>query len=193
MVLIDAIRWRNPTTAARRAFDIALIGLGSMLVAITAQVEIPLPWTPVPITGQTLGVLLVGAALGARRGALALGAYLAEGAAGLPFFAGGAAGPAHLLGPSGGYLWAFPLAAGIAGWLAERGWDRRFVTAMLAMLLAEASIYAVGAPWLARFVVGASVWATGVLPFLPGAVIKAGVAAALLPFAWKLLGERPNS
>jgi biotin transport system substrate-specific component len=188
MTLADAIRPELRAVPSRRARTVALVVAGSAVVALTAQVSIPLPWTPVPITGQLLGVMLVGAALGARRGVAALALYLAEGAAGLPFFAGGAAGFAHLLGPSGGYLWGFPLAAAATGWLAERGWDRRFVSAALAMTLGNIVVYATGLPWLARFVGWEQVWTAGFWPFVPGALIKIGVAAALLPFAWILLG-----
>src|SRR5262245_27892298 len=116
MTLADTLPLQNPSIARRRAVDLALIGLGRLVVAIAARIEVPLPWTPVPITGQTLGVLLVGAALGFRRGVASLGLYLAEGAAGLPVFSGGAAGAAHLMGPTGGYLWSFPFAAVLVGW-----------------------------------------------------------------------------
>ena len=189
MTLVDTLPLHSPSISRRRVLDLAFIGLGSIAVAVAARIEIPLPWTPVPITGQTLGVLLVGAALGWRRGAAALGLYLAEGAAGLPVFAGGGAGVAHLLGPTGGYLWSFPLAAGLVGWLAERGWDRRIWTAAIAMGLGEVVVYAVGIPWLAQFTGWERVWMAGFWPFLPGAVIKLGVAAAALPFAWRLVGS----
>lgn len=187
MTLVDALPLPSTSISRRRAWDLALIGLGSIAVAVAARIEIPLPWTPVPITGQTLGVLLVGAALGWRRGAAALGLYLAEGAAGLPVFAGGAAGVGHLMGPTAGYLWSFPFAAGFVGWLAERGWDKRVWTAMAAMGLGELVVYAFGVPWLAQFMGWERVWMAGFWPFLPGAVIKLGVAGAALPFAWRLV------
>src|SRR5215510_9056491 len=135
MTLADALPLQNPSIARRRELDVALIALGSLVVAIAAQIAIPLPWTPVPITGQTLGVLLVGASLGFRRGALSMALYLAEGASGLPVFAGGAAGAVHLIGPTAGYLWSFPFVAALVGWLAEHGWDRRVWTAVAAMAL----------------------------------------------------------
>src|ERR671910_1051854 len=128
-------------------FDAALIVVFSAFVALTAQVEIPL--RPVPITLQTLGVLLTGALLGSSRGVLALLLYLAEGAVGLPVFAGGAAGLAYMLGPTGGYLVGFVLAAGLVGWLAERGWGRRLVWTALAMAIGNLVIYALGVAWLA--------------------------------------------
>src|ERR687886_1620838 len=120
-------------------FDAALVATFSAFVALTAQVEIPLQ--PVPITLQTLGVLFTGAVLGSRRGAVALLLYLAEGAIGLPVFAGGAAGIAYLLGPTGGYLISYPLAAGVVGWLAERGWDLRPLWTVPAMVIGNLAIY----------------------------------------------------
>lgn len=192
MTLADALPLPSSSIARRRELDIALIGLGSLVVAIAARIAIPLPWTPVPISGQTMGVMLAGAALGWRRGALSLGLYLAEGAAGLPVFAGGAAGAVHLMGPSGGYLWSFPFAAALVGWLADRGWDRRLGTAVLAMALGELTVYAFGVPWLARFIGWERVWMAGFWPFLPGAIVKLGVAGAALPFAWRIVGNRPD-
>lgn len=164
-----------------------LVPAASLLIAACAQVTIPLPFTPVPLTGQTFAVLLTGMALGSRRGALAVALYVLEGALGLPFFAGGAAGLAKLIGPTGGYLCAFPLAAFLAGLLAERGWDRKPLTTALGMLLASLTIFLLGALWLAHFVGGVgSAVVQGVLPFLPGDVIKSLLAAGLLPTAWKL-------
>lgn len=189
MTLADTLTLQNPSVARKRELSLALVALGSLVVAVSAQIAIPLPWTPVPISGQTLGVLLVGAALGWRRGALSLALYLAEGAAGLPVFAGGAAGVVHLMGPTAGYLWSFPFVAALVGWLAEHGWDRRLWTAVLAMALGELTVYGFGVPWLARFVGWEHVWTMGFWPFMPGAVIKLGVAAAALPFAWRLVGN----
>jgi biotin transport system substrate-specific component len=136
--------------------DLSLVLAGSLFVALLAQVAIPLPFTPVPITGQTLGVLLVGAALGSRLGFMALLAYLLEGAMGLPVFAGGTGGLAKILGPTGGFLLAFPLAAGLVGLLVERlGLDRSFLGTLLAMLLGNALIYLLGLPWLWAWLMGA--------------------------------------
>ena len=164
-----------------------LIPAASLLIAAVAQIAIPLPFTPVPLTGQTFGVLLTGMALGSRRGALAVALYVLEGAVGLPFFAGGAAGLAKLLGPTGGYLFAFPIAAFVAGLLAERGWDRKPLTTVLGMLLASLTIFFFGALWLSRFVGGiVPAVVQGVVPFLPGDLIKSLLAAGLLPAAWRL-------
>lgn len=191
--------WRpapaNPNAAGPRALalslvlDLALTLAGSALIALSARVAIPLPFSPVPVTGQTFAVLLVGAALGRRRGAAAVIAYLAEGAAGLPVFAGASGGPATLLGPTGGYLFGFIPGAWICGLLAERGWDRRVGTTIVSMLLGNVAIFAVALPWLARYVGGSNVWALGFWPFLPGDVVKIGLAAAALPLAWKWLGR----
>ncbi len=177
---------------ARRAwlYDAACIMAGSLFVALSAQVTLRLPFSPVPVTGQTLAALLVGAALGSRRGALALLAYVAEGLVGIPVFAGGAAGFARLLGPTGGYLAGLVLAAYVVGWLAERGWDRRPGTTALAMLAGNAVVYAFGLAWLSRFVGAGHVLAAGLLPFIPGDLLKVALAAGLLPGAWKLINRR---
>ena len=167
--------------------DAALALGGSLLIALSAQIAIPLWFTPVPLTGQTFAVLLVGAALGSRRGAAALALYLLEGGIGLPFFAMGASGwPA---GPSGGYLLGFVAAAYVVGLLAERGWDRRFVTAAVAMLAGEAAIYAVGLPWLGFYVGPEKAVPLGLLPFIPGDAVKLALAALALPSTWKVVGK----
>lgn len=166
----------------------ALLVVGfSLLTALAAQVVVPLPWTPVPLTGQTFAVLLTGALLGPRLGALAMLAYLAEGAAGLPFFRAGGGGLGHLSGATAGYLFAFPAAACVTGHLAERGWDRRFLTAAAAMFLGSLVILAGGWAWLSLAVGGEQAFRLGVLPFLPGDVLKIALAAALLPTGWALL------
>lgn len=184
--------WPRPVTAPTAAWgrDAFLVTAFSLLTALTAQVAIPLPGTPVPITGQTFGVLLTGALLGPRLGVLSLLLYLAEGAAGLPFFLGGTSGLAHIAGPTGGYLLSYPLAAGLVGWLAARGWDRRPLTMLAAMLLGSVVIYAFGAGYLAHFIGASKAFAGGVLPFLPGDALKALLAAGLLPAGWKLLGAK---
>jgi biotin transport system substrate-specific component len=165
--------------------DAVLVVLFSAFVGLTAQVEIPL-W-PVPLTLQTLGVLFTGAVLGGRRGALALLLYLTEGAAGLPVFAGGASGVAYMLGPTGGYLVGFVIAAGVVGWLAERGWDRRLVWTVLAMVAGNVAIYALGVAWLAVFLGDLqAALVNGVLIFIPGDLVKIAVAALALPGGWAL-------
>lgn len=169
--------------------DSALVLVTSLVTALAAQLAIPLPWTPVPLTGQTFAVLLSGAMLGARRGFLAQALYLVEGAAGLPFFAGGAGGMAVLAGPTGGYLLAFPLAAGLTGALAERRWDRSFRRSFAAMLLGSSVIFAFGLVGLSRFMPAAALFRTGLLPFIPGDLVKATLAALALPQAWRWSGR----
>ncbi|CAN5439313.1 MAG: biotin transporter BioY [Actinomycetota bacterium] len=170
--------------------NVALIVLGSLIVAGLAQVSLRLPFTPVPVTGQTLAVLVVGASLGPVRGGISLLLYLAEGAAGLPVFAEGGAGPAPLLFPSvtGGYLWGFVVAAFVVGSLAERRWDRRLSSAIGAMLLGEVVIFLCGVAWLsaALGVPGSEALELGLYPFVLGELVKLLVAAGILPAAWKL-------
>src|SRR5947209_7821162 len=161
----------------------ALVVAFSLFVALAAQVVVPLPWTPVPLTAQTFAVLLTGALLGSRLGALALVAYLAEGAVGLPFFSGGAGGAQYLLHSStAGYLFAFPVAAFVTGYLAERGWDRRLLTAAAAMALGSLVILAGGWAWLTLlFRSAADAFAAGVAPFVVGDAVKIALASAALP------------
>src|SRR5205085_7034719 len=160
----------------------------SLLIALAAQVAIPLPWTPVPITGQTFAVLLTGALLGSRLGALAMIAYLIEGASGLPFFAAGGSGVARLLfSPTSGYLLSYPVAAFAVGLLAERGWDKRFLTAAAAMGLGSIIILLSGWAWIVRFVSPAAAFQIGVAPFLIGDIIKIALASAVLPSGWAIL------
>jgi biotin transport system substrate-specific component len=159
----------------------------SLLTALAAQVVIPLG--PIPITGQTFAVLLTGMLLGSRLGAMAMIAYLIEGASGLPFFAGAHGGLAHLLGPTGGYLVAFPAAAFITGAFAEHGWDRKFLTAAAAMAVGSLVIMLSGWLWfsLVMRTSPALTLFNSVIQFIPGDIIKISLAAAVLPSGWKLL------
>ncbi len=168
-------------------YDVALIVGGSLFVALSAQIAIPLPFSPVPITGQTFAVLLVGAILGSRRGACSILLYLLEGMVGLPLFAGRMSGLAHLLGPTGGYLIGFAGAAFVTGLLAEGRWDRRVQSNALAMLLGNLVIYAFGLSWLAHFVGANKVLALGFYPFIAGDLIKLALATILLPSGWKIV------
>ncbi|GAB4553512.1 MAG: biotin transporter BioY [Phycisphaerales bacterium] len=164
--------------------DALLISLGVLLVALTAQIAIPMP-SGVPITGQTFGVLLVAAALGFRRGIIAMLAYIALGAVGLPFFASVGTSVTY------GYLAGFVVAGAVVGLLAERGWDRGFVRTLAMMSIGTAIIFVCGVAWGARFVDSFGALMAGfVLPYLPGAAIKIALAMALLPTAWKLVGTR---
>ena len=188
MTLADVL---SPRQQRSWLLDAVLVVLFSAFVALTAQVEIPL-W-PVPLTLQTLGVLFTGAVLGSRRGALALLLYLTEGALGLPVFAGGASGVGYMLGPTGGYLVGFVVAAGVVGWLAQRGWDRRLVWAAVAMVIGNVIIYACGVAWLAVFL--GDLWGAlvkGMLLFVVGDLIKIAVAALTLPGGWKLARRRDS-
>lgn len=178
--------------ARRIARDIALIVAGSLVVALFAQIKIPLGFTPVPITGQTFAVLLVGAMLGGWRGGLALALYALEGAF-LPFFAGGASGWFWLL-PSGGYIVGFIPAAALVGWLCQWGWNRR-PWILAAMLLGNAVLYVPGLIQLNLFLPAnvaeawgcANVWQCGLLPFIAGDLAKLIVASLAVPAGWALL------
>ena len=186
--LAPTVSLRYFPRAANWLRDLALIILGSLFVAALAQVEIPLPFTPVPITGQTFGVLLVGAALGSKRGAAALALYLAEGAIGLPFFAGGAHGLSILTGATAGYLVGFVVAAFVIGHLAEHGLERSARTSFIPFFVGTVIIYAFGVSWLA-IVLGnfSKALALGLIPFLLVDTIKLLAAAIVLPAAWKLV------
>lgn len=171
--------------------DVAAVAAGAALIAGAAQVSIPLPFTPVPITGQTFAVVLVGATLGTLRGGASGLVYLLAGLAGSPVYAGGAHGWSVISGASGGYLIAFPIAAALVGRLAERGWDRRLSSAVGAMLTGNLVIYLIGLPWLAASLGGGldRTLQLGLYPFVPGDVLKIYLAAALLPAAWRLVGQ----
>ena len=185
-----------------RLRHIALIVVGAGFVALTANVTVWLPNNPVPITGQTLSVLMVGGALGLKRGVLSILLYLALGFF-LPVYAGHGQGIQTILGigqgglvmgARGGYLIGFLLAAAIVGWLAELGWDRHLPGAVGAMLIGEVVIYAVGVPWLAvaaHFSPQVAI-DEGLLPFVLGDALKLAIAAGLFPFAWWLVGRRAD-
>ncbi len=174
--------------------EVMLVVGGALGLAILAQVSAYLPFTPVPITGQTLGVLLVGALLGSRRGALSMLTYLGEGLIGLPVFAGGATawtpsvgGVPYIVGPTAGYLLGFPAAAFAVGVLAERGCDRHVVATVAMMALGNVLIYVPGLVWLAQYVGMDRVLVLGLIPYLPGDILKIALAAALLPAGWRLI------
>jgi biotin transport system substrate-specific component len=171
--------------------DVALVVGAAGFVGLLAQISLPLSFTPVPITGQTLGVLLAGTALGWRRAAAAMALYAVAGVAGVPWFAGHEHG---YVGASFGYIVGFFLAATLCGYLAERRADRSVLRSVPAMLAAEVVIYAVGVTWLAfslHLGLSAAI-ADGLTPFLAGDAIKAAIAAGLLPAAWWLVGRRPS-
>lgn len=179
---------RAPHLVAREAL---LIAGAVLLVAASAQIVVPLPFTPVPVTGSTFGVLLAAAALGPTRGVAAMTLYLILGIAGVPLFLGANAGLPYALGATGGYLIGFIVAAWVVGQLARRGLDRRPEGTAAAFVLGSLVVYAFGVPWLA-FVLGVSLSeavALGALPFLIGDALKAALAAAVLPLAWSVVGE----
>ena len=170
-----------------RIYDAALVVAGAVAIALCTQIAIGYP---VPITGQTFAVLMVGVLLGSRRGAVCVLTYLAAGMAGLPVFSYGKAGLAAMLGPTGGYLLGFVAAAYVVGRLAERGWDRHAATTVLAMVLGNLAIYACGLIWLSFFagaLGGRGVLAVGLYPFLLGDLLRIALAAMLLPSGWRLL------
>jgi len=176
---------------SRIAWRVLLAVSGSWLVAALAQIEIRLPFTPVPITGQTLGVLLVGASLGAGLGAVSMALYLVQGALGLPFFSGGESGAdfLQLSAVTGGYLWGFVVSAAVVGALAERRWDRSIRSSIGEMFLGEVVLYAVAIPWLmqALDISLAEALELGLAPFVVGDTLKLLAAAGLLPLAWRLV------
>lgn len=171
----------------------ALVVGGAALIALCAQVSIALPFTPVPITGQTFAVLLVGSSLGATLGVASTGLYVVAGIAGAPVYADGAHGWSVITSASGGYLVGFVLAGALVGLLAQLGWDRGVGTASASMLAGNVVIYLVGLPWLA-VVLDTNLEKTleyGLYPFVVGDIVKLYLAAALLPVAWKVVGRPP--
>ena len=185
-----------PVTVAERlntrVRDSILVATGALFVYLTSLVVVP--HDPIPWTGQTFGVLMVGGALGLRRGLLAVALYVLHGYVGLPFFAEGKSGASVILGASGGYLIGFIVAAAVVGRLAEFGWDRRFGGAIGMMLIGSAIIYAIGLPWLAvakDYTLSATI-AAGLTPFILWDAVKLAVAAGVFPVAWWLIGRRPD-
>lgn len=171
----------------RAAANMLLIVGASALIAIAAQIAIPLPFTPVPLTLQPLAVIFIGATLGSSRGAAAAALYLLEGFSGLPVFAQGHGGAAWLIGPTAGYLYSYPFAAWLAGFVSERGWGSSIVRAISGMLLALGVIYLGGWSWLAILTTPAYAFASGVAPFIVADIVKVAIGAALLPKAQKLI------
>ncbi len=178
-VLADAV-------ASSRVADAVLVVSGAALVGLLAQVTIHLGFTPVPITGQTLGVLLVGTALGWRRASLAMGLYVAAGVLGVPWFADHSSGVPMA---TFGYLLGFVVASAALGWLASRGADRTVTRAVTSMVVGEVIIFAIAVPWLAVSLhVGlATAISLGLTPFITGEVIKAALAGVALPATWRLV------
>src|SRR5215212_2875969 len=170
--------------------SLVLMAVGSALLALSAKIQVP--FYPVPMTMQTLVVLVIGAAYGWRLGGATVALYLLEGALGLPVFAGPVAGVGYMAGPTGGFLMGFLVAAMLTGLLAERGWSRSLPRLLAAMAVGHVVIFALGFAWLAQlfqFDVGRA-WAAGVAPFYAATVLKTALAAALMQAGWRLLGRR---
>ena len=171
--------------------DVLLVVLGAGLVATAAQISVSLPFTPVPITGQTFAVVLVGASLGAIRGTASLSLYLLVGLVGAPVYADQSHGWEIVKGATGGYLVGFVAAAALTGWLAEHRWDRRFSSSVTTMLTGNVVIYLFGLPWLAHVLPGnpslEDTLEAGLYPFVPGDIFKLYLAGAVLPAAWRLV------
>jgi len=176
---------------ARLARNAALVIGGAALLALSAKVQVP--FYPVPMTLQTLAVLALGAAYGARLGAAAVALYLVEGLLGAPVFAGALAGPAYMAGPTGGYLAGFLVAAALIGFLAERGWDRSWPRLLAAMTIGHAVIFAFGYAWLATLIGPEKAFALGVAPFAAATVVKTLLATALVGAAWGAVAKLRNA
>jgi biotin transport system substrate-specific component len=180
-----------PSRAPLRLVRAAMLAIGgTLLLAASAKAQVP--FYPVPMTLQTLAVLAIGAAYGARLAGATLLLYLGEGLAGLPVFAGVGAGPGYVAGPTGGFLVGFLVAAALVGWLAERGWGRSAPRLVGAMLLGQIALYALGAAWLASFIGLDKAWRFGVLPFLLADAVKTLLAAALIGAAARALARAPS-
>src|ERR1043166_1831494 len=195
--LLAVVTTRAESDGLRVAERAGAVAFVAALTAAAAQISVPLPFTPVPFPFQPMIVLLGAMALGSRLGMTSQCLYLALGVAGLPVFAASPIlpqGVGRLIGPTGGYLMAYPAAAFVAGWLAERGFDRRYLTAVAAMACGLAMIFASGVTWLAVYVQPgrgpAAALVAGLYPFIAGDVLKVLLAAAVMPRIWALTGRR---
>ena len=186
-LIADVIRPANAKTAW--IYDAALVAGFSLVIALGAQVAIPLPFTPVPVTLQTLAVLLAGCLLGSGRGALAVIAYLGEGFAGLPVFSGGTAGISHLLGPTGGYLLGFVAAAFVVGMFAERGAARSRLGTLVMLIVGNVVLYVPGVIWLGVYTGMDRAVSLGFLPFVIGDLLKTAAGWGLLTGAALATGK----
>ncbi len=170
-------------------FDILAILAGSCFIALSAQIAIPLWFTPVPMSLQPLAILLIGAILGSRKGALSVIAYITEGILGLPVFAGGLSGIAYFIGPTGGYLIGFILTAFFTGYLLERGWKNHLLSTFAALFLSCSLTLIAGAAYLAFFVGPIRALWLGILPFLIGDLIKVVIATTLIRGGWRIYNQ----
>jgi biotin transport system substrate-specific component len=178
MLITNKLNSLTRTQSLATSFTIAIVG--SILLALLARLSIPVPFSPVPITGQTLGVLLLGGLLGSRLATITILTYIFEGAIGLPVFAGGSLGFLYLLGPTGGYLIGFIPAAYFIGLLSERGWNSKIGSSILAITLGTAIIFIFGVSWLSVTAGITNAISIGLVPYLPGAVVKISLATIIL-------------
>ncbi len=170
-------------------WQVGAVVFGTAFLALSSYITVPM--IPVPVTMQTFAVLLVGALYGARLGAITILAWLLEGALGLPVLAGGAAGIAHFVGKTGGYLFSFPIAGALTGWLVERGWNgRRVLLAFAAMMIGHVVCLGFGAAWLALQIGGKLAFVYGVAPFIVGSILKSALGAATLKAVTHLTAKR---
>lgn len=174
-------------------YDVLAVLVGSMFITLCSKISFLLPFTPVPITLQTFGVIMIGMLMGSKRGASAVGLYLLQGALGLPVFAVAGAGLPYMLGPTGGYLFAFIISAFVVGLLAEKDWDKNIILSLVSFAVGTIIIYTFGVLWLSRFIGWDKVFVAGVLPFIPGAILKASLTMWLLPLGWKIFNVLKKS
>jgi biotin transport system substrate-specific component len=183
---LAAVFW--PERVASPARFVALALVGTLALAISAKIQVP--FYPVPMTLQTLVVLILGAAFGAPLAGATVALYLIEGLIGLPVFAGASAGLLYMAGPTGGYLIGFLVAAVVVGLFAERGWDRSPLRLLATMMIGHAIIFAFGFAWLAMLIGSEKAWAGGVAPFFAATIVKTLLAVALIAAFWRAAGPR---
>jgi biotin transport system substrate-specific component len=190
MTTLASSIWPTASTSSQLARNVVLVLVGTLLLTVSAKIQIPF-W-PVPMTMQTYVVLVLGMAYGWRLAGATMLLYLAQGALGLPVFAGTpekGLGIAYMMGPTGGYLVGFVVAAAVMGWLAERGFDRSFARAAFAMTLGHGIVFVFGFAWLATLIGAGKAWAGGVAPFWAATLFKTLLGLVSLPLAWKLLAK----
>ena len=170
---------------------IVLMGVGTALLTLSAKVQVPLPY--VPMTLQTLVVLIIGASYGWRLGGATVGLYLMQGAVGMPVFAGPTAGIGYFMGPTGGFLFGFLVAAIVMGFMAERGWDRTLLRVIVMMSVGHALIFVVGLAQLSLVMPFAKAWTVGAAPFVAATLVKTALAVALMQAAWSVTGRSDRS
>ncbi len=183
----DILKPQNKT--ASLLYDITLILFASALIGLSAHIALPVFFSPVPVTAQTLAVLLAGAALGPKRGLAAVIAYIIHGTMGAPVFAMGNAGPAVLIGPTGGYIFGFAIAAWLVGMLCKKGADKKTATTIAAMTAGSAAIMLSGFAWLSIITNIKTAVSIGLIPFIPGELAKIAIAAMILPTGWKFINK----